>query len=395
MAIEWYSPANHKGVTKDTYEGRVIRTYVRRDVRIMSDVWADLYYAEVWTGSSVESVSTGASGMSHDAKSVVVDATPETLAAVAAWREAEAERKRLEWEAKAPEREAARLKAEARDRKRRLREAKAYLNTPEKGSTVTVARRRGRNAPPLGTSGVVFWTGFSNMGTPRVGFKDPLNETHWTTVGNCDVVLPEGAPTDADDLATWEAYVEKIKAERADATTAKAEAAKKRSEIELDALPEIGSWVRHKSDPSAFGCIFWRGVTEKGIFCVGFKPDKSSDAHWAGFRKGVCVVELLTGDPRKGGVPVASGSGAGSVTVAEAAAAAAPVAPVSPAPVSPAPVSPAPVAPAPVSPLAHLPAPFCDIAEVRGFRAYAADGSFIATLPAPVAEKISSALSAA
>ena len=391
MAIEWTNPTDYKGVTKDTYEGRVLGTSCSRNVRVMSDVWADLYYAEVWTGTEVKEISIGNSEMGREA--VTVDATPETLAAVAAWREAEAERKRLEWEAKAPEREAARLKAEAEDRKRRLREAKAYLNTPTKGSTVVVARRRGRNAPPLGTSGVVFWTGFSNMGTPRVGFKDPLNETHWTTEGNCDVVLPEGAPTDADDLATWEAYVEKLKAEREAAATAKAEAAKKRSENELDALPEKGSWVRLKSDPSAFGKVFWRGITKKGTARVGFKPDKSSDAHWGGFYKGVCEVELLTGDPRKGGVPVVSGSGAGSVTVAEAAAA--PVAPAAAAPVAPAPAPVAPAPVAPVSPLAHLPAPFCDIAEVRGFRAYAADGSFIATLPAPVAEKISSALSAA
>ena len=90
MAIEWHNPVDRHGVTKDTYEGRVLSTHCDRNVRIMSDVWADRHYAEVWTGTKVQSVLTGVSGHSHDARTVTVDATPETLAAVEAWREAEA-----------------------------------------------------------------------------------------------------------------------------------------------------------------------------------------------------------------------------------------------------------------------------------------------------------------
>ena len=141
MAIEWKNPADHNGVAKDPYEGRVLSERTAYSVRVMSDVWADLYYASVWTGSVVKEVSTGNSEFGSEGK-VVVDATPETKAAVKAWEEAEAAREAAAWEAAAPKREAARLKAEAEDRKRRLREVKAYLNTPRKGRSC-----HGRSSP--------------------------------------------------------------------------------------------------------------------------------------------------------------------------------------------------------------------------------------------------------
>lgn len=387
MAIIWKNPTDHNGVTKDTYEGRVLSERVRRDVRIMSDVWANLYYAKVWTGSAVIEIGTGSSEFGSDGK-VTVDATPETKAAVKAWEDAEAEKARLEWEAKAPEREAARLKAEAEDRKRRLKVAKSYLNTPEKGSVVTVARRRGRNAPPLGTTGKVIWTGESGMGTPRVGILDDSGAKHWTTAGNCDVILPDGAPTDSDPLEVWEAYVTEVKAARRDAAKAKAEAKQNRAESELEALPPKDTWVRLKSDPNAFGKVFWRGVTRKQTARIGFKVRKKDrDAHWAGFRNGEPEFEVLTGDPRKNGVPVAPVAPAKwkltdpAPTITEAAATVTPPAPVE--------------APAPtpvVNPLAHLPAPFCEIARIEGNRAFKSDGTFVAELPKTVADDIALAL---
>lgn len=383
MAIVWKNPTDHNGVTKDPYEGRVLDTRVDYNVRVMSDVWSNLYYAKVWTGTEVIEVPTGSSEFGSDGK-VTVDATPETLAAVKAWEEAEAERKRLEWEAAAPKREAARLKAEAEDRKRRLREAKAFLNTPEKGSIVTVARRRGRNAPPLGTTGKVIWTGYSNMGTPRVGILDDSGAKHWTTAGNCDVVLPVGAPTDSDTLEVWEAYVTEVKEAREAAAKAKAEAKQNRAEAELEALPLKDTWVRLKSDPNAFGKVFWRGVTKNGSARIGFKiRKKDRDAHWAGFRYGEPEFEVLTGDPRKNGVPVAPtvpatapvADESSMVTIEEAVASAQVEAPVE------APVE-------AVNPMAHLPAPFCEITRVEGNRAFRADGTFVAELPQTVADDL-------
>ena len=384
MAIIWKNPTDHKGVVKDTYEGRVLDQRVRRDVRIMSDVWADCYYAKVWTGTEVREISTGSSEF-VDSIEVTVDATPETEAAVKAWEAAEAEKARLEWEAKAPEREAARLKAEAEDRKRRLRDAKQYLNTPEKGSMVTVARRRGRNAPPLGTKGKVIWAGESGYGTHRVGILDDSGAKHWTTAGNCDVILPEGAPTDSDALEVWEAYANEVKAARRDAANAKAEAKQNRAESELEALPPKDTWVRLKSDPNAFGKVFWRGITRTQSARIGFKVRKKDrNAHWAGFRNGEPEFEVLTGDPRKNGVPVAPAKDATpEVTISEAAAT---VKPPAPAEVE----APTPV----VNPLAHLPAPFCEIARIEGTRAFKADGTFVAELPSTVADDLQFALRA-
>ena len=378
MAIIWKNPTDHNGVTKDTYEGRVLGTRTDHDVRIMSDVWSNLYYAKVWTGTEVTEVSTGSSEFGSDGE-VTVDATEETKAAVKAWEDAEAEKARLEWEAKAPEREAARLKAEAESRKRRLRDAKKYLNDPEKGSIVTVARRRGRNAPPLGTTGKVIWTGTSGMGTPRVGILDDSGAKHWTTAGNCDVILPEGAPTDSDPLEVWEAYVTEVKAERAAAAKAKAEAKQNRADSELEALPPKDTWVRLKSDPNAFGKVFWRGITRTKSARIGFKVRKKDrDAHWAGFRNGEPEFEVLTGDPRKGGVPVAPAKDATSeVTISEAAATVNPVVA---------------LLKSPPNPLAHLPAPFCEIARIEGNRAFTADGTFVAELPKTVADDLVLAL---
>lgn len=377
MAIVWKNPIDHNGVTKDTYEGRVLGTRVDLDVRIMSDVWSNLFYAKVWTGTEVIEIGTGSSEFGSDG-SVTVDATEETKAAVKVWEDAEAEKARLEWEAKAPEREAARLKAEAESRKRRLRDAKKYLNDPEKGSIVTVARRRGRNAPPMGTTGKVIWTGESGFGTPRVGILDDSGAKHWTTAGNVDVILPDGAPTDSDPLEVWEAYVTEVKAERAAAAKAKAEAKQNRADSELEALPPKDTWVRLKSDPNAFGKVFWRGITRTKSARIGFKVRKKDrDAHWAGFRNGEPEFEVLTGDPRKGGVPVAPAKDATSeVTISEAAAAAEPPPFFNPEP------------PPFFNPFGHLPPPFCDIRQIVGNRAFKADGTFVAELPQTVADDL-------
>lgn len=381
MAIEWKNPTDHTGSVKDTYEGRVLSERMEYDVRIMSDVYSNCYYATVWTGTEVKEVSTGTSEFGSDCK-VVVDATPETKAAVKAWQDAEKAKALAAWEAAAPEREARRLREEAADRKRRIREAKKYLNTPEKGDRVTVARRRGSKAPPKGTTGKIIWTGESGMGTPRVGILDDSGAKHWTTAGNVDVIRAD-TPTDTDGVEVWEAYASKIKAVR-DAAAKDAEKAKKdRAEAELAALPQKGEWVRLRDDHTKFGKVFWRGVTRTGSARIGIKlRKKDRDAHWAGFRKGQPEFEALTGDPRKNGVPVAPvvpatapvKDSASTVTITESAlyAAAAKT--------------------APINPLGHLPAPFCDIRRIEGNRAYKADGTFIAELPTTVADDLVLAL---
>jgi hypothetical protein len=129
--------------------------------------------------------------------------------------------------------------------------------------------------------------------------------------------------------------------------------------------------------------VFWRGITRTKSARIGFKVRKKDrDAHWAGFRNGEPEFEVLTGDPRKGGVPIAPAKDAASeVTISEAAATVKPPAPVEV-------EAPTPV----VNPLAHLPAPFCEIARIEGNRAFTADGTFVAELPQTVADDLVMAL---
>jgi len=372
MAITYRNPTNYDGTPKPTYEGCVLSTHVERDRRIMSDVWADCFYAEVWTGTEVIEVSLGANHVSNGVDNADTDATDEVKVLVAAWREAKAEAARLEWEAKAPEREAARIKAEAAATKKAVREAKAYLNDPTKGDRVVVARRRGRNAPPKGTEGEVFWTGTSgDFGTPRVGFKDDAGETHWTTAGNCDVVLP-GLAAGETPSEGWVAYADRIRGERKVAGDKITADRKTKAEADLATLPAIGTWVCLKDDQAVIGKVFWRGITKKGQgqARIGFKiRKKDRDASWAGIGEFV----VLTGDPRKRGVPVAALDA-----------------------VKPDPTNtyadPAPVVEAPL-PLAHLPAPFNKIVGVDGEgTAYGEHGEVIVTLTPDAASQIAALL---
>ena len=91
---------------------------------------------------------------------------------------------------------------------------------------------------------------------------------------------------------------------------------------------------------------------------------------------------MLTGDPRTGGVPVAS--------VVPAIVEAAPVKD-EPSTVTLAAVDVAKTAPA--NPLAHLPAPFSEIARIEGNRAFTSSGTFVAELPQAVADDLVLSLS--
>ena len=365
MAIIWNESTDHTGALKDTYEGRVLSEHTEYDVRIMSDVYSHCYSAKVWTGTEVTEISTGTQefGMKGN---VTVDATPETLEAVKAWEDAKEAERLAAWEAAAPEREAARLKAEAEEKATRIKNALSWLKRPLKGRTVKVVRRRGRNAPPLNTEGVVIWTGTSGFGTERVGIKDANGTVHWTTAGNCEAELPADAVAAGKDADALEAVVNRVKGEDL-AAAAKREAERHaKADIELDALPDKGKWVRLCANHEAFGKVFWRGVTRKGSARIGFKADRNGEAHWAGFRNGVCEAEVLSGDPRKGNVTVN-----GRIVLAGAAAPAS----------------------EPAVKIAELPAPFNRIASIRpDGRAFDSAGVFIAALPEATATKFRSAL---
>lgn len=62
------------------------------------------------------------------------------------------------------------------------------------GDVVEVTR--GNKSTPKGTTGRVFWTGWSNRGGAswRVGFKDGPGETHWIAATGVKVVEKGSAP---------------------------------------------------------------------------------------------------------------------------------------------------------------------------------------------------------
>ena len=194
MAIVWNTIVDHTGNAKPTYEGAVLGTTFKIE-RVMSDVYASIFYAEVWTGSSVQRISYGNDEFGCEAV-VTADATPEVLLAVAAWRETLAENARIVAQ-KAAERAEAERALLAKD------VARDYVFAIRKGVRVKTVARRGRNAPTLGTEGVVFWTGTSGFGTDRLGFKTDTGETVWTTLNNCQAIVP-GYDFNVEPAGGWE-----------------------------------------------------------------------------------------------------------------------------------------------------------------------------------------------
>lgn len=196
-----FKATDYSGNVRATYEGAVLGTHIVSNERLMSDVWANATYADVWDGEKVLSVRMGDGEFGHEG-TVTVDATPEVLEAVAARRAVEAEKARVRAVAMA-EAEKARRAKEAKE------VARAFVFGIRKGVRVKTTARRGRGAPALGTEGVVFWTGESTMGTARVGFKTDAGETVWTTANNCQAVTVYD--WDTEPAEGWEAIAKALK----------------------------------------------------------------------------------------------------------------------------------------------------------------------------------------
>lgn len=170
------------------YTGAVVRLHSKCE-RIMSDVYADVTYAECWDAEKGALVNWAYSnsefGYHNHHVSVEVDATPETLAAVAAYK--------------------AKLEAEAAAAREAAKEAarKAELATPYKGKVVVVARGR---KVPKGTTGTVIWYGagksFGYGPAPmRAGVKDAAGEVHWVDAKHLDVLAQSEAELAATKAA--------------------------------------------------------------------------------------------------------------------------------------------------------------------------------------------------
>ena len=130
MSIRWTKKDRKTGeeTTYTTHEGLVLDGFITRVDRVMSDIYADQYYARVWDpeAGQVRDLLIGSSfelfcGPYGDAEA---DATPETLAAFKALKEAREK--------------AAREAREERERKA----AEAEAKKPGKGRWVRVARGR-------------------------------------------------------------------------------------------------------------------------------------------------------------------------------------------------------------------------------------------------------------
>jgi len=320
-----------EGDLKPTYEKRVLDTETKHSVRVMSDVWADLYFAVVWDdeADAPKNVGLGNSEFGCDVKAVV-DADNKTLDKWATWCEA----KRIRDEELA---EAHRIAEKKRRAEEAEKNAENRARAVRKGVKVKVVKGR---KVPKGTVGECFWEGHGQYG-PRIGLKEADGTVHWTATSNCIAILddvPEGTTPDGG----WLGYMEtKYKAEEAAAAL----------------LPKKGEWVCLTADETKFGRIFWVKGERLGFKMNPRKRDEEPTWSNAG------EVTVLTGDPRKGG------------------AAAVPNLPV-----------PAPAPEDKANPMAGMPYPYCAIAKLEVvdgmWKAFDADGAFLLDLTPDAAIKL-------
>lgn len=140
-----------------SYEGAVLATREKNGYHD-SD-----FYAIVWTGSSVTSITYATTRFASNGNSAVVDATDEVKAEVADYL-------------------APRLATRMADRANAKAERKA--TRIEKGVEVEVVKGR---KVPIGATGVVFWTGPSKFdGSLRVGFETDAGDSYFTAASNVE-----------------------------------------------------------------------------------------------------------------------------------------------------------------------------------------------------------------
>lgn len=167
----------------ETHEGLVVGRETDPYVRIMSDVWADLYYALVWNPDleKVERVPVGDSEFAGGTQEyqVVVDAPADIMIAFEAWKAGRAKGKALR-----------ERMSEYDAREQRTQEER---QTPRRGKTVRVIKGR---KLPLGTEGLVFWVGGDRFGNTKLGIatsdrKDSRGfwaDVKWTYAQNVEVI---------------------------------------------------------------------------------------------------------------------------------------------------------------------------------------------------------------
>lgn len=270
MPLLW---KDNNGARWETHTGLVVSGPYTRVVRVMSDIWSDEQYAQVWdaTAQRVEEVHIGgAFDLNTKFATVVVDAPAHVVTLISA-RQAEAERKAAE-----ARKDAARKAEEAA--------AKREVLAPRKDRTVQVV---GGRKVPKGTKGTVFWTD-APTNPARLGIKDANDTTHWVDARWCEVVYAD-FPVGGAPACGWVAYRDALRAQE---------------ESYKATLPKVkkGDTVTLATS-GLTGKVFWAKDTRLG---VGFGTAKDAagnytDKAWADLAEVVAV----NGVPVEGAAPVA------------------------------------------------------------------------------------------
>lgn len=187
MPLLW---KDNDGARWETHAGLVVSGPYTRCVRVMSDIWSDEQFAQVWNPvtAQVEEVHIGgAFELNTKWATVVVDA-PAHITSLISTRQAE----RKAVEARKAEEEA----------------AKREVLAPRKDRTVQVV---GGRKVPKGTKGTVFWMD-APTNPSRLGFKDANDATHWVDARWCETVYAD-FPVGGAPACGWVAYRDALRAQ--------------------------------------------------------------------------------------------------------------------------------------------------------------------------------------
>lgn len=174
---------------KETHVGLVMgESYVDHDVRVMSDIWADVTRVKVWNPDT-EQPETVNLQYHFELNSKIGTSTKDCPQDIID-----------EWEA------SEKLKAAEAERVRQEQALAAHLEAckervlePQVGERAIIYKGR---KVPKGTTGVIFYKKEGHYGI-RVGLKDFDGKSHWTSMSNVRRLLP-GLPYGTDPAEGWE-----------------------------------------------------------------------------------------------------------------------------------------------------------------------------------------------
>lgn len=246
MAISW-----NDGTV--THVGLVIGNETRVTDRVMSDIYADQGYIQVYDPDN------------RRVNSIVVWSSFELVQKHGTWTaDITTGEYADDYEAYLEECRLAAIAREAAEKvemeKRRQQSAKERLLTPNKGMQARVFK--GRKAP-IGTVGEIIWLGEGNYG-PRVGVKEANGTIHWIPAANIEVT-GYGLDFGEEPVGGWAELEKKVQKAAHD-------------QFQNTELPIKGQTVRYKKNNKVEGKVFW----VKGER-LGFKKGrkKTTPANWA------------------------------------------------------------------------------------------------------------------